>query len=136
MTFPLQNGWPTKGDLLRNDPINMSHFPAHLHYNTREQSREPGLGESRISNEVGQCTRMFCTNASYPLPTGWRRGVVAGGIGGGGSNLCDWMVRHQKAPHSKMLLPFVLTIGFTQSKVIYPVIRHRRCVSVKSEPQR
>lgn len=37
------------GDLLRNDPIHMSHFPANLNYRIREQSREPGRGGSRIS---------------------------------------------------------------------------------------
>lgn len=40
----------------------------------------------------------------------------------------------KKARDSKMLLPSVLTIIFTPSKIIYPVIRHQRHVSVKSEP--
>ena len=39
------------GDLLSNDPVNMSHLPAYLHYNITEQSREARLGESRISNK-------------------------------------------------------------------------------------
>lgn len=81
---------------------------------------------------------MVCKNAPYHH--GGRGGIVARGIGGGGSSPGDRVFRYKKKkkntkhPDSKMLLPSVLTIIFTPSKIIYPVIRHQRHVSVKSKP--
>lgn len=54
----------------------------------------------RLDN-VPECSAQM-PPTHYPLGGG--RGVVARGLGGGGSNLCDRMVRHQNAARSKMLL--------------------------------
>lgn len=142
MIFSMQNGWPTMRDLLSNDPIHRSHLPASLHYNITEQTREARLGHSRISHR--RLENLLQCSARIPPPYGEWGGGEGGEVMEG--ELLKALVEEvatsmtgcsgtKRAPDPKMLLPPALTISLTQSKNTCPVIRYRRCVLVKGEPQ-
>lgn len=95
----------------------MRHVPAPLHYNITEQSREARLGgKAGLQPGAGECAQMLSKNASYPRGRGTR--VVTRGIGGGGGNLQDTIVKVPKHPNPKNTSPICADKYFNTSENI------------------